>query len=427
MKFSCQLSKSVTVWRRAIVISLLSLCFFWMTALPAIAVTYEIPAEIRAEAILDPDQIKGPYHTVDDRVAYDGLFYHFTVNSPFGTFQADSLTALKILIHELSAVAAMKQVKTDDTAVQSVEQTGEKTVLGIKNLITQPVSTLSGAAQGVGDLFTRTAETVGRRETTETEDSKFAQIVGFTKSKGQIATKFGVSIYSRNQAVQDELNRLSMADYLGGIGVGLATSVVPGVGGLMLTTSGSARLLNEVINNSSPSELWVQNKAKLLAMGGDADTVELFLNNPVFSPAQETVLVSALDSMKNVSNRELFIKIGLQAATADMAEFITEIAILAAGYHKNVAPLKRFAPLARLVKAVKEDGITVVLLPTDHLIWSERIAKTAENLTSAEPASRAGFELWTLGTFSKQTKSALQKSGWVTHENAGGKLVPLQQ
>lgn len=426
MESSCHLSKSITGWCRGLVVSLLSLCIFWMSVRPATAITYEIPAEVKAETILSSNQIKGPYHTVDGRVAYDGLFYHFTVNSPFGTFHADSLTDLKILIHEMSAIAAMKQINTDEAAVQSVEQTGEKTVLGVKNLITRPVSTLSGAAQGVEDLFSRTAETVGRRETTDTEDSKFAQIVGFTKSKGQIATKFGVSIYSRNQAVQDELDRLAMADYLGGIGVGLATSVVPGMGGLVLTTSGSARLLNEVINNSSPSELWVQNKTKLLAMGGDTDTVELFLNNPVFSPAQETVLVSALDSMKNVSNRELFIKIGLQASTPDMAEFITEIAVIAAGYHKNIAPLKRFAPLARMVKAVKEDGITVVLLPTDHLIWSERIAKTAENLTYVVPDSRPGLELWTLGTLSKNAKSVLQANGWAIYESAGAKLVPQQ-
>jgi hypothetical protein len=423
MLMLCQPLRWGAAWRRDLIFSLLIFCLLFRVPLSAKAAEYEYPTYIIAETILKPEQIKGPYHTVDDRVQYDGMFYRFTVNSPYGTFQANSLMALNILIHELGAIAVMKDVKTEDTAVKSVEQTGEKTVTGIKNLITKPVSTLSGAAEGVGDLFSRTAETIGRRETTDTEDSKFAQVVGYTKSKGQIATKFGVSIYSRNKVLQDELDRLAMADYLGGIGVGLATSVVPGVGGLVLTTSGTARLLNDVINNTPPSKLWVQNKNKLLTMGFDADTVDLFLNNPVFTPALETVMVAALDSMEGVFNRGIFIKIGLQASNPDMAEFITEIAVLSAGYHKNVAPLKSFAPMARIVKSIKDNGATVVLLPTDHLIWSERIAGVAEDLTAAEQGKGAGIELWTLGTLSKQAKSALQARKWMTHENAADKLI----
>ena len=426
MQTSRQLFRLGDTLRRSLTSSLLALCLIFGYPQFARSAEYEQPGEFSAETILKPGQLSGPYHTVNDRVQYDGLFYRYTVNSPYGTFQANSTVALNILIHELGAIAVMKTVSTEDTAVKSIEQSGVKTVTGIKNLFTSPGSTLEGAAEGVGDLFNRTMETVGRRETTETEDSKFAQVVGFTKSKGQIATKFGVSIYSRNQVLQGELDRLGMADYLGGISVGLATSVIPGVGGLVLTTSGTARLLNEVINNTPPSELWVQNKNKLLGMGFDADTVELFLNNPVFSPALETVLVSALDSMKGAANRGIFIKIGMQASNPDMAGFITEIAVLSAGYHKNVAPLKSFAPMARFASGIKKDGTTVVLLSTDHLIWSERIANVVEDLTAAKQGKSARFELWTLGTLSNRARSALQEKGWKTYENALGKLIPIQ-
>jgi hypothetical protein len=404
---------------------LLLLSFISGTAQNVCSAAYEQPTDVSAGAILKPDQLKGPYHTVDDRVQYDGLFYRFSVNSPFGNFQADSMTQLKNLIHEIGAIAVMKNVKTDDTAVKSIEQTGEKTVSGLKNLFTNPVGTLGGAAEGVGDLFTRASETVGRRDTTETEDSKFAQVVGFTKSKGQIATKFGVSIYTRNPVLQSELDRLAMADYLGGIGVGLATSVVPGVGGFILTTSGTARILNEAINNTPPSKLWVQNKDKLTSMGFDSDTVELFLNNPVFTPAHETVLVNALESMEGAVNRGIFIKIGLQASNPDMALYITETAVLYAGYHKNVAPIKGFSRMGRLVKGFKEDGATVVILPTDHLIWSERVAGVVGELSAADPARGAGFELWTMGTLSHLAKSELQSKRWKVQENAYSKLVAI--
>jgi hypothetical protein len=403
---------------------LLMLCFISGTARVVCSAAYEQPTDVSAGTILTPDQLKGPYHTVDDRVQYDGLFYRFSVSSPFGNFQADSMTQLKILIHELGAIAVMKNVKTDDTAVQSVEKTGEKTVTGLKNLFTKPVATLGGAAEGVGDLFTRASETIGQRDTTETEDSKFAQVVGFTKSKGQIATRFGVSIYTRNSVLQSELDRLAMADYLGGIGVGLATSVIPGVGGLILTTSGTARLLNEAINNTPPSKLWVQNKNKLTSMGFDSDTVELFLNNPVFTPAHETVLVNALEVMAGAVNRGIFIKIGLQASNPDMALFVTEAAVLYAGYYKNISPITGFNRMGRLVKGFKEDGTTVVILPTDHLIWSERVAGVVEELSAADPAKGAGFELWTMGTLSHRAKSELLSKKWKVQENVSSKLIP---
>ena len=413
---------------RVLASSLLALSlFFILSAQPAKAAEYEQPSVISAKTILKPEQLKGPYHTVDDRVQLDGMYYQYSVTSPFGTFQANSSMDLNVLIYELGAIAAMKKVETKSTAAESLKKSGENTANGIKNLITEPVSTLSGAAEGVGDLFNRAKGTVGKREATETEDSKFAQLVGFTKSKGTIASKFGVSIFSRNKALQEELDRLAMADYLSGVSVGLATSAIPGVGGLVLSTSGTARILNDAANNTPPSKLWLQNKTKLLAMGIDADTVELFLNNPVFSPALETILVAALDSMKGVANREIFIKVGLQASNPDMAGLITEIAVLSAGYNKNIAPLKGFAPMVRLVKGIKKDGSTVVLLPTDRIIWSKNIADVAKDLTATKQDKTAGIELWTLGTLSEQTRSALQEKGWKTNENIRDKLIPLQQ
>jgi hypothetical protein len=61
-----------------------------------------------------------------------------------------------------------------------------------------------------------------------------------------------------NPLLYDELGRLAWADYLGEISVGLAQNAIPGVGGILLSTSGTARLLNEVIVTIPSSELWVQ-------------------------------------------------------------------------------------------------------------------------------------------------------------------------
>ncbi len=410
-------------------ISLLSfmffiICFIFVSNSQAADTSFEQPGQFKASAILKPELLKGKYHTVLDQVINDGLFNHYTVESPFGTFRAESTNDLEILVREINAIAAMKQVKTDDTALTSLKQSGENTVTGVKNLFTDPQGTVEGAASGVGSLFNRAKETVGKREVTEAEDSRLEQLIGVSKSKGAIATKYGVNVYSRNQILQKELDRLGQADFLGGLGVGVATSFVPGVGGLVLSTSGTARLLNEAINTTPASELWLQNKNKLLAMGLDADTIELFLNNPSYSPALATVLVTSLESMKGVDNRKLFIKVALQAGDPHMAKTITKIAVMSAGYHKEIAPLQSFKPLARITQGIREDKSRVVLLPVDHLIWDQRVVDAA-TVVSRE-ANGSGIELWVLGSLSKRATAELQKLGWKVYTDAGPRLIPAR-
>jgi len=400
--------------------------FLLLVCLPSVLwAAYEQPGLLSAQSLLTPEIQKGKNHSVNDQVHNDGMFNHYDVSSPFGDFAAGSDRSLQQLVNEIGAIAEMKKVKTDDTAIASLKQSGQNTVAGIKNLFNNPEETLQGAASGVSSLFNRAAGTVGSREVSESEDNKMKQLVGFSKSKGQIASQYGVNVYSRNQVLQVELERLAWADYAGGLGVGVATSLVPGVGGLVVTTSGTARLLNEAINTTPASELWLQNKNKLLGMGIDEDTVVLFLNNQVFSPALTTVMTTAMDAMKGVANRELFLKVGLQASTAEMARIIAEITVLTAGYHKNIAPLKQVTTMARITRAVKKDGSVVVVLPTDHIIWSEKIADVAITLADeTKSAGGAGLEMWVLGDFSQTAQTELEAQGWQLHTKARNQLLP---
>jgi hypothetical protein len=405
-------------------ISFLLLIFVPLNALAE----FEKPGSLKAESLLAPDLLKGDHYTVNTQVKNDGLFNHYIVNSSFGNFKASSTSSLKMLIVEIGAIATMRQVETDDTAINSLKQSGQNTVTGVKNLVTHPGETLEGAASGVGSLFNRAKETVGSREVSDAEDNKVEQLVGFSKSKGQIATKYGVNVYSLNEVLQKELDRLAWADYFGGLGVGVATSAIPGAGGFILSTSGTARLLNEAINTTPASELWVQNKAKLLAMGINEDTVELFLNNHVFTPALTTVMTTALESMKKVGNRELALKVALQASTADMAKVITEIVVMTAGYNKHIEPITKLLLMARVMRAEKKDGTPVILVPTDHLIWSEHIAGVFSSLTSEMRQSNVKVkEIWVFGNLSSVAHHEIEKMGWKIHTGAKQQLLPSKK
>lgn len=432
------IQKTQPEWKRTCcplyAILLLALCLV-MSMQPAAVQAqngFEQKTQLKASSLLSPDLLKSNLYTVDEAVVNDGLFDHYTVRSKFGVFRAGSTLALKQLLHEIRVIAAMKKIETTTTAADSVVQSGKNMVHGVANLVTDPKDALEGAASGIGSLFNRATQVVGRRKTTDAEDNKVEQFIGKTKSKGEIATKFGVSVYSLNPVLQEELDRLAWADYLGGLGVGVASSAIPGAGGLLLSASGTARLLNEVINTTPASELWVRNKNKLEGMGIDADTVELYLNNPVFSPALETVMTEALQSMTGVANRALFIKISLQANSHEMARAITEMATMAAGYHKNVAPLKSFAPIGRILYARSMKGDVVLVFPADHVLWSRKVADAATWMQASMKKGKgqarpAGLQFWILGDFSRKAQAELKALGWKLYPDAGPKLLPKKK
>ncbi len=385
---------------------------------------FEQRVELKASALLEPKLLQSNLYTVDEAVVNDGVLNHYTVRSRYGVFRINSTHGLKLLLHEIRAIAEMKKVETKSTAKESVVQSGKNTIDAVSNLVTDPKETLEGAAAGVSSLFNRATQSVGRRKTTDAEDNKLEQFIGKSKSKGEIATKYGVSVYSLNPILQEELERLAWADYLGGIGVALAQSAVPGAGGALLTASGTTRLLNDVINTTPASELWVRNKNKLEAMRVNPDTVQLYLNNPAFSPALQTIMVDALEKMQGVANRQLFVTISLQANTHEMARIITEIATMMAGYHRNVAALQSLAPVGRILYGKNRKGEVVLTFPADHVLWSTAVAGVASWLT--EPgqgqAMPTSFQMWVLGDYSGKARAELQALGWQLHTNAGSKL-----
>ena len=388
---------------------------------------FEVKAELKTSSILSDDLLKSDLYTVDEVVRNDGLVNTYTVKSIYGIFEVESTLALRQVLLEIQAINAMKKVETGETVAHSLVQSGKNTVNAVTNLLTEPKETISGAAVGVGALFNRTKEVVGRRKTTDVEDNKLEQLIGKSKSKGQIASKFGVSVYSRNKVLQDELERLAWADYAGGIGVAIAQSVIPGVGGIMLSASGTARLLNDVINTTPASELWVRNKKKLLAMKVNADTTELYLNNPYFSPALQTVMVEALESMRGVGNRELFIKVSLQASGPEMARTITEITAMTAGYHKNVCPIVTLSPVGRFLYATAKNSNVIMIFPADHVLYTEKVADITSWLIDGRKSKdkkTQSFQLWVLGDFSKRAQAELQAIGWQLHPEAQNILFP---
>ncbi len=389
---------------------------------------YELPKSLKAEQLLSDELRSGKHHRLESQIRNDGLFNDYVLISDFGRFEIKTTTLLKIRIQEINAIARMRQIETGSTAAKALKQSGKDAATGAKNLVIHPVKTFGNAVTVVEQLYTRTTSTI-RRHASDTEEGSFSQMVGLARAKGEIASQFGVNMYSRNAVLQQELDRLARAAFLGGLSAKVATSVAssfaPVMGSVLLSTSSAAQLLNDMINTTPPAEMWLQNKRKLLAMGLDLteDKIENFLNQAVFSPAMQTVMVASLQTLDGVNGRALFVERALGIVDQNRARFITELAVMSAAYHKNIETLATFVPMAKMLSAVTQAGDNVVLLPADYMILSAQNVRVMNMVSSrGRSGGQGAAQFWILGQVSGKMRAHLLARGWHVHTQAGRML-----
>lgn len=375
-------------------------------------------ADVAPEAVLE-----GTQYAVDPSVSNDGLVNTYRVDSPLGTFSAVSTVALVKLATELEAVAAMIEVEESDTYTEALQESGENQLAGLKNLVADPVSSVSGAGRGLTSLFSRAGEAVFQSNPGETEDSRFKQLIGFSQAKREIAYKFKVDVYSTNTVLQEHLDRLAWADYSGGISISAALLPVGGPAKLVYSSSNVVRLLNEAIALTPPAELKKENRKKLTSLNIDPNLTDLFINNPYLSPRQQTYIVAAVEALNEVGAREVPLMVALQVKDGDQAVAITTLTIMQAAYNNKVKELEQLYTVQRIMGARDADGSYLLIVPADYLTWNAKLAGAVTAMEAvASNTSDASKQLWLLGAVSPTARLELEQRGWVIHEKIGKKI-----
>lgn len=364
--------------------------------------------------------LSGPNHQVDQKVENDGYMNHYTINSRFGVLSAQSNAELAIRVNELNAVAAMESVKGTDEYMSALAKTGGDVVTGAKNLITDPVNTVSGTISGVGRLFQRAGDSLSGGPKSAQEGNALENLTGISQAKRDYAAEFGVDVYSSNKVLQKRLDELASAGGLGGLTASAALMLVPGGAGVAVSVSKNTNMLNETLRTSPPVDLRRMNGEKLQAMGVHQDIIDLFIDNTVFSPTHQTLLVAALDEMRSTAARGQFVKFAISTDTEDLALFRQRQAQMYAAYNRGVKPIAKFVPVGKLSAAQTSDGALVFNVPLDHLAWTANMARVidAANQQVDGLPGITGKQLWISGTMSALASNSLQERGWQVHESA---------
>ena len=385
---------------------------------------YEAAPVLSASKILPPELLSGPNHRVQERVTNDGYLNTYQIDSKFGTFTAVSTAVLRKRIGEINAMVVMEKVQGSKEYIDGIKEGGLDAMTSAMTLITSPVKTLTGAVQGLGAAFSRVGESLTGAKRSGSEDARIKDAIGFSTTKRDYAYQFDVDVYSDNQKLQDMLNKISWAGYAGSLTWSAAMAAVPGGAGVAMTVIGSNKLLNQIFQTTPPVELRKKNTEKLLAMGVHPEVVDTFINNTVFSPREQTLLVHALSEMNGVADRGALVRLSLPSQNPTVALFRQRQAQMYAGYNKSVTPLASFIPLGQFAVGRTVNGALVFNLPLDYLVWTEPMAQlfTAGNQMVNTLTGIKEKQIWFTGTLSPRARKEIESRGWQIHDRAEAQL-----
>jgi hypothetical protein len=398
---------------------LLLLSFFVASVfcLPIIAESaaprFESPVSQRASDILPPQLLSGANFRVRDKVVSYGYMHHFVVDSNFGVFEVTGDLALRKLVREIAAIAALAEVKKGQAYLDGVKKAAAQPLEFGANLLTDPVDTVSGIPKGISRLFENVATGLTSKAD-PSQDNKVKQVLAVSSAKRELAHRLGVDVYSSNSVLQKELNSVAWATALGSLTLTAALAPIGGPAVMAVSATRTAQQLSEMQREYPPERLRQMNEQKLLAMGIPMSVVASFLDNPAFTPTNDTVIASSLDALKGARGRDGFLQQALSAGDEETVNFYMHIAETLAGYQQKVAPIQELRVFGPLVFAKASNGVVMVPLPLDQGFWTERASRRVPDAITAYKAGNPGakkFEFWVTGTVSKLAREELAKLG----------------
>ena len=338
------------------------------------AVFEELPV-LNASEILRPEFLSGPHHKVREPVpTYFGA-NQFTIDSEFGVFEANGNEMLVRRINEINAIARLKEVSRTDEFKNALSKAAKSPIASAKNIVTDPVNTISNAPKGLMKFMRRAGESIkdigNKSESHAAEGSRMQQLIGFSDEKRKVAISLDVDPYSTNTVLQRELDGIAWASFAGGMTVQLATTPL---GGPALTVIDVTSSLNDVLKEKSPTDLKMMNRKTLRGLGaGDKDT-ERFLSNNAFSPSQQTAFVLNLKALNGVANRGAFVRTaGEKSSDESDAIFCVQTAALMSKLRKD-KPLARLAMIGDFPICITKDRTIIVALQWDYAAWTSGAA-----------------------------------------------------
>jgi len=419
---------------------------------------FEVPPVLMAGEVTPGHLLSGPHHRVLPEVHNDGFLNLYRIETDWGEMAAYSNIQLAIRVHELTALVELDQMSTSDVFVQIAAGRIVRPIAELFGFFEHPVSWVRGLPSGVMRIFTRRIRHVqtsvdsvqaamvelkeqqrkgkkdrdsaaGEPEAAAVEEEAIekreslleelsARWLGVSRAHREWSKRLGTDPYTTNPVLREAIRQVSWADRI-------ANRLVPR---LPVPYVQDLAYLNEVIWDLDAYELRKLNTRRLLTAGADPESIELFFDDTIYTPSQQTIIVTSLiQGLDGVAERDELLPQALDVQTEVEAAYYTRCVVLAAWYHRNQVPLQEFLPGTVVPVALTKEQKLVVVLPVDYVFWTEPIAIWSENnqedresfLADRPELEIQGTELWLTGNISDRARRELTEEGWKIYANLG--------
>jgi hypothetical protein len=374
---------------------------------PPLETGFEAAGLVQTRMFLPENLLKGRLHTVHQQTENDGLSNTYFLYSGDTPFAVTTGLMLRTRIRELYAIDKLRGMSKTEEFGKALANAGKKKLESAKGIVRDPVAAIKRVPKGASRFFGRIGESM-KGGTSESEGNALQSVTGVDKAKVALAAKLGVSPYSTNEELQEELTNTARAMAGGGFIVNAATAAVGGGAGDVLSVLNLNQNLQQTLATATASDLRIMNRKKLVELGVTRENADEFLMHPWYSPWHETIMTDALATIG--LDPTLFLQAASRALTEEDADYFQRLAQILARYHKAKTPLSSIRLEHDRVCAMDSNGTLVVPLSCDYAIWNEHAADRIELFTQL-PQSRPeikGLALWVDGKLSERAAQELR-------------------
>jgi len=387
------------------------------------AANYETQFNKPAKDAVPPTVAAGPDFKVNDPVVADGYMYRFTVTSTYGPFEVTGIGALRKLEQEIWAIGQLKNVTRSEAFLKSLKDQAGKPLVFAKDVVTKPVDTLTGIPKGVGRLFGNIASSVTSTRN-PAQESRVSEVLLLGAFKRDYATRFGVDPYSSNAVLQEELDKVGKAAAYGSWTASAAMIPISGPASSVITATSLSKSFNNIVSTEPPSRIRVINEDKLKQMGISGDLAQRYLDQPVYTPRQQLILVDSLSRLGSAIGRDAYLNASMVAADEVEANFFVNMAQILRGYHETQGPITGITMVGALTVAQTKAGSAMIPFALDYGVWTANADRLSQNMKTvyAVPGFNGSFQLWVTGSLSAKGKREMEARGFAVVEQVASRF-----
>ena len=370
---------------------------------------FESGGFLDASKFVPANMMSNSLYSIGEQTYNNGLQNTYFLTSGGVTKEILGTHQLLQRIKEIEAIDYLRSVSRTDEFTKALGKAAGDKVDSVIKVAKDPIGTVKNLPMGASRFFGSIGE--GLKQAGQGNGKKALEsATGMTKEKARLAFKLGVSPYTDNAELQEQLSNVAWAEASGGLVLTAASTIVPGAAGTALTAVGGNQILQNQLIDTPPNQLRIINRKKLFDLGLDRDQADAFLMHPEYNPVSSTVIVDALSRIG--VGAETFLQEAEAATTPTDSFYFQRLAQLLLEYHKSVAPIQSIHVKDGLLCALDKNGTLVVPVSLDYAIWRERLSTRVDEFSSllSLPNTKVkALAVWTDGALSPRLSEEFTK------------------